>query len=132
MADDADAAATPNRHRGEIGLTLSGMKLVMRPDFEAVAAIDEQLGSIVGLTRRAIGQPESLSLHELAVIVTEGVRAHGRANKTSEAHSKLEKIKRMIFETGIPVAVAPVCQFLGQAVTGGAEGNDPAPEASPS
>ncbi len=120
MTDEAVA----NKHRGEISVTLDGVAYVMRPDFEAVAAIDETLGSVIALTKRAVGDPASLSLTELAVVVTEGIRAHGRANKTSEAHSGVDKIKKLIFASGIPNVVPSVCQFLAQSVTGGVSGND--------
>ncbi len=121
----APAAPSANAHRGEIAVTLAGTVFVLRPDFEAIEAIDDQLGSIVMLTRRAIAQPASLSLAELAVIVAEGIKAHGRSVKDSNAHVSTDKIKRMIFEAGVPTVVGTVCQFLALAVTGGAKETPP-------
>lgn len=120
MADDG-APPVANRHRGEIAVTLSGTEFVLRPDFEAVAAIDDQLGSVIALTRRAIAEPASLSLSELAVVVAEGIKAHGCAAGDSNAHVKTDKIKRMIFETGIPTVVPQVVRFLTDAITGGSK-----------
>lgn len=113
--------ADANAHRGEIAVTLAGTVFVMRPDFEAVAAIDQQLGSVIGLTRRAIAEPASLQLHELAVVVAEGIKAHGRAVKDSNAHVSTDKIKRKIFDAGIPTVVPAVLAFLTAAITGGAK-----------
>jgi K+/H+ antiporter YhaU regulatory subunit KhtT len=130
MADD-EAAPAANRHRGEIAVTLrqqgsdAPTEFVMRPDFEAVAAIDDQLGSIIALTRRAIAEPASLSLAELAVVVAEGIKAHGRSVGDSNAHVRTEKIKRMIFDSGVPTVVPAVLQFLTAAVTGGAKESAP-------
>jgi hypothetical protein len=118
MADQTEPPKA-NGHRGEIAVTLEGTVFVMRPDFEAVAAIDAELGSIVQITRRAVADPASLSLGEIAVIVAEGIKAHGRAAKNSNAHVGTQKIKRMIFDAGIPTVVPAVCAFLGAAVTGG-------------
>jgi hypothetical protein len=116
-----ESPTAANPHRGEIAVTLGGVKFVLRPDFEAVAAIDTQLGSVMLLTRRAIAQPASLSLAELAVVVTEGIKAHGRATGGVNAHAGLETVKRMIFDAGIPTVMEPVCRFLAAAVTGGAK-----------
>jgi hypothetical protein len=110
-----------NPHRGEIAVTLGGAEFVLRPDFEAVAAIDSQLGSVMMLTRRAIAQPASLSLAEMAVVVTEGIKAHGRATGGVNAHAGLDTVKRMIFDAGIPSVMEAVLQFLAAAVTGGAK-----------
>ena len=123
MADEPAAAA--NAHRGENTVTLNGTEFTLRPDFEAVAAIDDQLGSVISLTRRAIAEPASLSLSELAVVVAEGIKAHGRSVKDSNAHVSTAKIKRMIFDSGIPTVVPAVLTFLTAAVTGGARETAP-------
>lgn len=121
MADEPGANVQANPHRGETTVTLKGTVFGLRPDFEAVAAIDDQLGSVVALTRRAIAEPASLTLNELAVVVAEGIKAHGRAARDSNAHVSTDKIKRQIFETGIPTVVPAVLAFLTAAITGGAK-----------
>ncbi len=125
MADESAAAATVpglNPHRGEVAIELEGRRFVMLPTFEAVAAIEAEIGSVMALTKRGIANPSSLTLHELGVVVTEGIRAWGRDHKDAGcANSGLPKIQRMIFNAGTPMAVLPVILFLQQAITGGAQ-----------
>ena len=120
LADD-QPAATANPHRGECAVMLAGTRYVLRPDFEAISAIDAELGGILALARRGMNDPGDLTLHELAVIVAEGIKASGRAARTNDAHVKTDKIKRLIFETGIPAVVPGVVRFLVASVTGGSK-----------
>ena len=110
-----------NPHRGEIAVTLDGREFVLRPDFEAAAAIDTALGSVVEVARRGVADPAALSLQELSVILTEGIKASGRAAKSDDAHVGVQKVKRLIFEAGVPSVIGPVMQFLALAITGGAK-----------
>ncbi len=110
---------TPNRHRGEFPITLSGTDYVLRADYEAVAAIDEQLGSVVDVARRAI-QDGSLSLREMAVIVCEGIKAGERKKGNPHADSyTARKVSELIFDTGLTDCLKPVLQFLVSALGGG-------------
>lgn len=114
-----------NKHRGEIAVTLNGADYALRPDFEAVAAIDEQLGGILNIAKRSF-EGQSLTLHEVAVIVCEGIKAHGRATKkASQAGAQLPKVKREVFETGLITLVEPVAEFLTAALTGGVDAKNP-------
>lgn len=116
-----------NKHRGEITVALGSRQFTLLPTFEAVAAIEAALGSVIALTKRGINDASSLTMTELAVVVTEGIRAHGRATGSSDAHSGVDVVKRLIFEAGLPRTVPAVIDFLAAAVTGGSEatpGND--------
>ncbi len=113
---------TANPHRGEVTIKLDA-DYVLRPDFEAAVAIDEQLGSIIDVARRALGD-QSLSYREISVIVTEGMRAHGRATGDEmTANAKLKRVQQLIYDAGIynVSVIVPVMQFLANAVTGGAQ-----------
>lgn len=109
-----------NAHRGEIEIDLGAAgKFVLRPDFEAVAAIDEQVGGVVALAEKVFRQPASLTLHEAAVIVAECMKGQQRkAGGTVGAN--VEKVKRYIYEAGIVKVIEPCVALLGHAVTGGA------------
>lgn len=121
--------AVPNGVRGEFPITLEGAEYVLRPDYEAVAAIDEQLGSIVDVARR-LNAEGSISLREISVIICEGLKAHGR--KTGYEPAKLYTARRvgeMVYATGVHRTLAPVAQFVLAALNGGSinVGNDEAP-----
>ena len=118
---EAENAAPANPHRGEISVTLAGQPFVLRPDFDAIMAIDEALNGIVALTRRAVQDPAALTITELAVVITEGIKAQGRSTGSVNAHTGTDAVKRMIVTAGIPTVLAGVTQFLAAAVTGGAE-----------
>ncbi len=118
-----------NKHRGEIAVTLEGAAYVLRPDFEAVAAIDEQLGGILNIAKRSF-EGQTLTLHEIAVIVCEGLRAHGRAGGLASLKAvKLEAVKRQVFASGVTTLLEPAMEFLRAALTGGVEANPPKAEA---
>lgn len=110
--------ATTNA-RGEVSIELAGKRYVMRPDFEAIRAIDEASGSILALSRRLGSHP---SLSDFALIVTEGIKAHGRFTRDAMlAHYGIEGVKRMITRAGIanPAITAPIGAFMAAAITGG-------------
>ncbi len=122
MAGKTDLAAAPNPHRGEIVVALAGRDFILLPTFEAVVAIDETLGGIIALTKRAIADPASMTLQELAVILTEGIRAKGREDGSADQHSGVDVVKKMIWGAGAFTVVPAACEFLKAAVTGGTAG----------
>jgi hypothetical protein len=122
-----------NPHRGEYPITLEGHEYTLRLDYEAAAAIDEQLGSILDVAQRALNLG-SISMKEMAVIVCEGIKAHGRATANPMlTGSNPDRVGRMIYETGIIGCIKPVALFLAGALGGGAEaaGNGPAATEAP-
>lgn len=120
LADDPPAAPAANPHRGEIAVMLDA-RYVLRPTFEAVAAIESSLGSVMDLARRVAREPYTMTRRELAVIVTEGMRAWGQANNdTNTKLARVEKVERLIFAAGMPSVLEPVGLFLMAAITGGA------------
>lgn len=108
-----------NPHRGEITIDLGQHgQFVLRPDFEAVAAVDAQLGGLLPLANRVFRDSAALTLDEMAVIVAEGM--NGAARKEGRAAGmKVEKVKRMIFEAGMSDALLPCVLFVSNAIGGG-------------
>jgi hypothetical protein len=117
-----------NPHRGEIAIRLDGQDRILRPDFEGVAAIDRECGSIIELGMRAYER--RLSLPELALVITHGLRGAGRAAGDEVlARITQERVAKAIFDTGVMTVLPPVLAFLGAALAGGKdapEGNAPA------
>jgi hypothetical protein len=122
-----------NKVRGEFPIELAGTTYVLRCDYEAFAAIDDQLGSIVDVAMRATLN-NSLSAKEMAVIVCEGMKATGRkeGNKLADAYTA-RKVGELIFQTGVHNCVLPVLQFLVASLNGGTirEGNGEAEPTNP-
>lgn len=113
---------TANPERGEIEIELAGTTYVMRPDFEAVLAIERQTGRpLIRLaTEFGLGRHGGLPLSDMAVIVTEGVKAARRGDEMAQQY-KAEKFGRLIYETGMLSVLDPVDLFLRNALSGGAE-----------
>jgi hypothetical protein len=110
-----------NAHRGEIEIDLGAAgKFALRPDFEAVAAIDAQLGGIIAVAKRTFEtNGVGLTLNEMAVIVAEGMKGQARKEGRTAA-AKVEKVAEMIFTAGITNAIGPCMVVLSNAVMGGA------------
>ncbi|GGI82289.1 hypothetical protein GCM10007973_18440 [Polymorphobacter multimanifer] len=112
--------AQPNKHRGDVAITLGGQAKVLRPSFEAMVAIEAQCGSILTLAMRAGqrgGQP--LDTGEMAVIIAETLKAHGRDEKSTDAGASTDKVRKLIFEAGVHTVVPVVVEVLIAMVRGG-------------
>ena len=110
-----------NAHRGEVEIDLGAAgTFVLRPDFEAVAAIDEQLGGVVAVAEKAFREPASLTIAQMAAIVSEGMKGQARKEGRTAAANP-EKVARMLFDAGLPNAIGPCIAFLGNAITGGVQ-----------
>jgi hypothetical protein len=107
--------------RGRMVAPLGGADYVLRPSYEALEAIEDKLGrSLVELASQAYRG--SLTLKDLAIIVVELMKAHGRAEPDagpSYREAKAEKIGRLILEEGQPSITARVAVLLTGAITGG-------------
>jgi len=115
-------ADAPNPARGEFLVTLEGHDYVLRADYDAIAAIDEQLGSIVDVTRR-LSSDGSISLREISVVLCEAMKAQGR--KTGYAPARqytARRVGEMVYNTGLHSVLMPVAKFLVAAPT------EPAPQ----
>ncbi len=108
-----------NPERGEVGITLEGRIFPMLPTFEAMTAIEKRLGSLVGVGRRYA--ESSLTLSEIATVVTECIKAAGRdRGEKMLADVSAEKIERLIFAGGLIPAWATLDDLLRNMMSGGA------------
>lgn len=57
---------TANPHRGEASLQVGGETLVLRPNFSALVAAEQELGPLFGLVERAC--EGNLALNEIAAL----------------------------------------------------------------
>ena len=107
----------PNKDRGEVAITLGSppMQFVLRPSLTAVQAIEQQLN--VGLLKLYTRlQADELRIGDIAVIVTEGMKASGEP-------ATLAKVTPMIYAAKpySPAVTFPVMYFLINALSGGKE-----------
>lgn len=106
--------------RGEIAILLDGAEMIMRPSYEAIVAFEMSTGKgLLQLTREALGG--TLSLPEAAQVVTECVKAWGRAteNRSMQAIGAV-RIGELIIESpgGYRVALNTLAGLLSMAATG--------------
>lgn len=98
-----------NPARGEAALTVAGVRLTLRPSFEALVAAEEELGPLLGLVERAaagglkIGEIASLFWHCL------GERPEGVTR---------ERVGAAIAEIGLAGAAPALKALLGQILQG--------------
>ena len=105
----------PNKHRGEVGVTLNGVALVLRPEYEALAEIEQLLGEgLVPLTTRIATQ--RYGIVDLVVILGAGLKAGGNPVEPAD-------LARYILEIGLlnVELMKSVRDFLTNALGGGAE-----------
>jgi hypothetical protein len=116
--------------RGEVTIQLGGADYILLPSFEAVDKIEQQTGrSIMDLATAG----QSLSQHDLAVIVTEGIRAHGRDQKDPlKSAYNVKSVGELIFAERDRVRLTrDALLFLLNIVQGGAAPKKPEPETGP-
>ena len=114
-----------NESRGEVSITLDGVDYVMRPSYEAISAIEDQTGSgLIALAEQA--QRGTMKLETLATIVTEAVRAWGRAagpdasaDQRAARDFGARRVGELILEGGILPAMSRAGVMLLLAATGG-------------
>ncbi len=99
-----------NSLKGEVEITLSGERYVMRPSFAAIMAIEAELGGVVPLARRAA--KGDFGLKDLTVIVREGLGAYGTRLERNE-------VGAMILAEGLANVAGPVRDFLTTVLSGG-------------
>jgi hypothetical protein len=112
-----------NEERGEVLILLDGKPYPMRPSYAAMKAIERVTGStLTSLVFRLALPKVGLSLEEMSVIVTEGIRAAGadRGDKMLQAFA-YDRVGELIYAGGFLVATDPIEQFLKNAITGGAQ-----------
>lgn len=116
---------TANKTRGEVSLELEGQEYVLRPSYEAISAFEAQTDrSLIDLARAA-GDGE-LKLSESAIIVTECIKAHGRATDDKAlAAFNAARVGELILQAdgGLLIAMKRLELLLFMAATGGYTGS---------
>lgn len=114
-----------NKTRGEISLELDGCEYVLRPSFEAISAFEAQTNrSLIDLARAA-GEGQ-LKTGEAAIIVTECIRAHGRAtDDKAMASFNTSRVGELMIEAdgGLLIVTKRLELLLFMAATGGYTGS---------
>ena len=114
------AGAAANPERGEHALTLAGVTYRLRPSFEAVQALEDDLGlSLLEMLRKA--NSGALKLAEKGVIAAEMIRAgapDGDEGDLIRAVSA-ERIAELIYEEGGGAVDAVLVLLLADAQLGG-------------
>lgn len=106
--------------RGQLTIPLDGQEYLLRPSYEAIIAIERQLGPLYNLaTAAARGD---LTLDQMGVCVAELMKAQGRADAEASADyrdPKPEKLAKLIYAEGAPKICARLAVLFTAAVTGG-------------
>lgn len=124
---------TANIERGEIMVALEGVDHVLRPSYEAQVAIEAQTGRSIEQLAAAAGE-NALTIGEAAIIVTECIRAQGRAvNDKTLMRYEPGRVGECIVTSGKLAIVRRLELLLYLAATGGylASGEVAAPLALP-
>lgn len=108
-----------NAERGEISIDLEGRAHVLRPSYEAIVAIEAKTGRSIELLAEAAGDG-ALSLAEAAIVVTECVRAQGKAvgDPILQRYGP-ERVGELIHEAGKLIVVRHLQLLLFMAANGG-------------
>jgi len=116
---------TANKTRGEVSLELEGQEYVLRPSYEAISAFEAQTDrSLIDLARAA-GDGQ-LKMSEAAIIVTECIKAHGRAvDDKAMAVFNAARVGELILQAdgGLLIAMKRLELLLFMAATGGYTGS---------
>jgi hypothetical protein len=109
---------TENEHRGEVEITFAGKPMVMRPTFDAMTRIERATGmTLMSLMRRYASQ--DWGMYETAVIICEGLRAGSEGKDGPD----VKRVGDQLMLAGMTDYVAPIVEFVSQALGGTSEGN---------
>jgi len=108
-----------NETRGEIAIDLGGREYVLRPTYQAIAAIEAKTGKgLLALARDAA----ELGVGDAAIIATECIKAYGKhVGDDMMARYSPDKIGEMMIESegGIAACLGRLSVLLMAAATGG-------------
>lgn len=117
--------AVANEERGEISIELEGVPHVLRPDYTAQIAIERATGHTIQHLAQICGST-GLKIEQAAVVVTECVKAQGRAIGDSALQAfTATSVGECLVDTGMLQVGARLELLLYLAATGGytAQGN---------
>ncbi len=109
-----------NEDRGEVPILLDGKLYPMRPSYAAVKAIESSLGPVMAIAPKLAHPMHRLTVNELAVIVTEAVRAAGkeRDDKILQSFST-ERVAELIYDGGVMNVIDQIELLVINMITGG-------------
>lgn len=114
-----------NKERGEVGITLGQTVRPMRPTWEAIVAIENELNTTISFLVARSLTIEWLKVEEAAAIVAQGILAAGKDRKDQMLMSyQKEKIAQQLYEDGIVTSREPINMFLANALNGGKPANE--------
>lgn len=99
---------SPNPHRGEAGLIVSGQCVRLRPSFSALVALEEELGPLLALVERA--SRGELRLAEMAALFWHCLAEHEAVTR--------EEIGDAVIATGLAACTEPLRVLLRQILGG--------------
>ena len=110
-------AAPANKDRGEHSLTLGGIAYRLRPSHTALAEVEQELGAIYSLWRRANGF--DLTYEEIGILLAALIRAGASPDDRLTAHVSASRIAELVFEEGVANVLPFLVLVLADAITGG-------------
>jgi hypothetical protein len=116
-AEAASDTPVANKHRAEHELTLGAKVYRLRPSYSAIMAIEEKTGHAIPELVR-MGNGGAMPLRIAGTIAAELIRA-GAKEGSLDANVSADKVGEMIFEHGLPGAIARLTLCLIDAATGG-------------
>lgn len=122
-----------NPERGEVAIVLDGATYPMRPSHEAALMIEQQLGALLALSYRHAHPMKGLTNHEVAVIVTEAIRAAGRERGEDGAMLRkvaTAKISELVYTAGIWSLHPVIDELLANFLRGGSKRTEKKDEAA--
>lgn len=109
-----------NQHTGEVQVFIDNTEYALRPSYEAIRRIEAETGKTIYNLARCLNG-EFWTLSEMAIIVTEGIKAWGRAQSRNDTEAfTYNRIAECLFEGGLVNFNEPIVSFLMNCLTGGA------------
>ena len=107
--------------RGEVSLRLAGVDYDLLPDFKAVDNIERQTGQSA---LQLLQSGDAITQHQLAIILTEGIRASGRASNDAMLQAyNVQAVSEQIFAERDRVRLTRTALLFLINIVGG--GSDP-------
>lgn len=111
---------TANPDRGEREITLDGKAYPLRPSYGSMRAIEARIGNLIKLYRRMAEDNDGLSCDELALIVTECIKAAGEDRNDAMLKGVQQKrIAELIYEAGLVGVFEQILPLVADMLSGG-------------
>ncbi|MEL6530893.1 MAG: gene transfer agent family protein [Pseudomonadota bacterium] len=98
----------PNTLRGEAEFSIGDQRLIIRPNFQALVAAEEELGSLFALVERA--SEGELTLAEITGLLWHCMECEHRPSR--------ETVGTAVLACGVVAATKPVRAILAQVIQG--------------